>query len=227
MTPVTSEEFVGFDFILPDTLIPLGSSSRVTIVSWISPHEFYVQLKSYEFDYDDMMQKIQLFYGKRAPITKSPSIGSVVIVRHQNDNVLKRARIINHNPSLAKYKVQFIDYGEKTICQINDIFELEKSFTRLPALAICCSLPQVIRTKSNEDIRSIITSYVHEKEKVECEFLVTANNVTSVEVYIDGKSLHTSLIEANILIALSKGNWPVSSIQSSVNILKILFSLQI
>lgn len=204
-TPIETEEFVPFATQLPDPLIPLGSRSQVIVVLWISPHEFYIHLKSHEAEFDEMMKQIQVFYQNRKSTNTRPTIGDTVIVHQANENVFKRARIIDYNASLDKYRVQSLDYGDKAICQLSDIYDVEKSFVRLPSLAVWCSLQNVVVNYSRVEIQEKIDKYIDPTRNIKCDFLSTIGNITYVEMLIDGVSFRDSLIADSTISLLPIG----------------------
>lgn len=179
--------------------------TRVTVLLWISPHEFYVQLKSCESDCDEMMNKIQLFYKDRKSTKNRPNIGDIVIVRHRKDNSFKRAKILNFNSVLDKYRVQFIDFGTKSTCQFDDIYDLEKSFIRLSPMAIWCSLQHVVKNVTREEIEMKIDQYINEKQNIQCVFLSTVGDITFVELNIEGRDFKQALIDDGLMSLLPPG----------------------
>lgn len=202
---VVAEEFVGLHPELPETLIPLGGISKVVMVTWLTPHSFYVQLKSFEEECDAMMKRLQPFYQKRPAITQLVPIGAIVVVRQKSDGAFKRAKIIDYNVELKKYRAQCLDYGNKVLCVQNELFELEKSFTKLPPLAIGCSLTDVVRTNSREEIIKVIDRYVDASKTMSCEFIETKDSVTFVKFSIDGIDLKTKMLEDGHLSEIPTG----------------------
>lgn len=152
-----------------------------------------------------MMKRMQKFYAKRPPITEHAPDGALVVFRQKSDNSFNRGRVIEYNPDLKKYRVQSIDYGHKVILPLTELFELEKSFTVLPSLAIACSLIDVIRNRSREEIMKIIDGYVELGKPMSCEFVETTDDLTLVNFSIDGVDLRTKMIEDGHLSALPKG----------------------
>lgn len=195
---------VPFETKLPDQLIPLNSMSRVIFTLWISPHEFYVQLKSFESDCDEMMKNIQLFYKDRESAKIRPNINDIAIVRQKKDNLFKRAKILDYNSALDKYKVQLIDFGNKIICQFDDIFEVEKSFIRAP-LAILCSFENIVNNVSREEIETYIKRYINETQNIQCKFLSTVADTTFVELSIDSKDFKQALIDDELISVIPSG----------------------
>lgn len=181
------------------------------MVTWLTPHLFYVQMKSFEEECDAMMKRLQTFYQKRPAITQQVPIGSIVVVRQKSDGTFKRAKIVDYNPQLLKYRAQSIDYGNKVVCAQNELFELEKSFTKLPPLAISCSLIDVIRNTSREEILKLIDRYVGPTKSMSCEFVQRQDDVTLVKFSIDGVDLKAKMIEDGQLSEIPTGECKLHS----------------
>lgn len=153
-----------------------------------------------------MMKRLQTFYQKRPAITQQPvPIGAVVVVRQKSDSTFKRAKIVDYNADMKKYRAQMIDFGNKVVCAQSELFELEKSFTKLPPLAINCSLINVIRNRSREEILNSIDRYVDASKPMSCEFVETNDEVTFVKFSIDGVDLKTRMIEDGHLSEIPAG----------------------
>lgn len=178
----------------------------MNLVDWFSPLEFHVQLKSIDAKCDEMMYQIQKYYRKRPTIQKKVPIGSLVIVRHKAENVLKRARIIDYNEARDKYRVQFIDYGSKALCQLGDIFEMEKSFTRLSELAIHCTFGDFLLNKPIPEIQQKVHNIINNAGDIECTFVGKDHDKNTVDMIVNGKNLKAILIEEKFLTSLPKGN---------------------
>lgn len=153
-----------------------------------------------------MMIKIQLFYKDRESTKARPNIGDIAIVRHRKDNLFKRAKILNFNSQLDKYRVQFIDFGTKMTCQFDDVYELEKSFTRLVPMAILCSLSNVVQNLSRDEIEARIDQYINEKQNIQCEFLSTEGDITFVELNIEGRDFKQALVKDALISMLPTSN---------------------
>lgn len=205
----TQAQIFGINFPIESLSVPTNSVSHVNLVTWTSPFEFYVHLKSMEIELDEMMGKIQKFYRSRKPIKSKPPIGAFVIARKSADNDMKRAKIIDYNEHKEKYRVQFIDYGTKSTCSLCDLFEIEHSFTLLPAIAIKCSLKNVVLNKSVTEIMNKIHLYIGKgDEKIECHFddAKSAEGKVFPKTIVNGRDLSDSMIQDGFLNRLPKGN---------------------
>ncbi|XP_055320902.1 maternal protein tudor isoform X2 [Sitodiplosis mosellana] len=202
---ITTEDFVGFNPTLPDSIpIPLNSITKVNVVEWHSPLEFYVQLKSMDSKCDDMMYQIQKYYRKRAPIQHKVAVGSLVLVRHKADNVIKRAKVIEYNEQRDKYRVQFIDYGAKVVCQLSNMYELEKSFIKLPAMAICCTFGNVILNKPVLEVHEKVHPYIDGIDEFECTVVANVHDKLTIELIANGINLKDLLMRDQFLTNLPK-----------------------
>lgn len=183
----------------------------MNLVDWRSPLEFYVQLKSTDAKFDEMMYQIQKYYRKRATVQKKVPIDSLVMVRHKADSVIKRARIVDYNEPRDKYRVQFIDYGAKALCQSTDMFEMEKSFIRLPVLAIRCTLGDVILNKSVLEVHNKVHNIINNVEDIECTFVGKDHEKNTVDMIVNGKNLKNTLIQDKLLTNLPKGKISIAN----------------
>lgn len=154
---------------------------------------------------DEMMFQLQQYYRKRAHFSQKVPIGALVLVRHRRDQIIKRAKIIDYNEARQKYRVWFIDYGQRDICQQDDIFEMERSFTRLPAMAICCTLDGILLKKPEQEIQNQVFAILGTGPDVECQFNRRIQNKIVVEMNVNGHSIKDTMIRDNLLINLPKG----------------------
>lgn len=200
--------FNGFDVTVKDALIPINSTASIDVVMWISPFEFYIQLKSHKDACDKMMEQIRQFYGSRQPTRLKPSAEAVAIVYDPKEKQYKRAKILKCTDSQGKYKVQFIDFGNRIVCKQSNIYEMELSFATLPTMAIRCSMENVVLNASRNEIHERIDSYFTKANpKLECQFIsVSDDGAAIVEVTIDGANLKERMINDRWLNPLPKGN---------------------
>lgn len=155
---------------------------------------------------DEMMHQLQKYYRRRASVQQKVPIGSLVLVRHRHDQVIKRAKIIDYNEERQKYRVKFIDYGYRDICQQNDIFEMEKSFTLLPAMASCCTFENVILNKTEQEIEEQISKLLsNNNPNVECKFVRKVDDKAIVDLSVNGVNVRDLMIQEKSLINLPKG----------------------
>lgn len=129
-----------------------------------------------------MSADLILFYKNRPTTLDSPPIGSSIIARFPVDNLPYRARVIDFNANLRKYKVEFVDYGNTSIVTLEHIWEVEKRFMFLPRNAIHCSLLQIISKSDNNLIQRGVDKYIKRDKILTCEF-VNVDEAKSSERY--------------------------------------------
>lgn len=202
----SGEDFVGFPKALPDQLIPIGSNAKVSLTFWMSPHDFYVKLKSHENDCDLMLKRMEKTFRNHGPTTTKPSVGDFVVVRLRAEQIFQRAKVVDYNVKIDKYRVMLIDVGSRIICSINDIYEMEKSLVHLPPLAISCSFSDIIRLNSIEKIQQEFKTHYYElMETMMCEFVRSDGGKTFVELRAGNIDLRIDLIQRQLIASLPKG----------------------
>lgn len=152
-----------------------------------------------------MMKQMQDFYKGRTSTKTRPAVGNIIIVHDRKESVFKRCRIIDFNSQLNKYRVQSLDYGNKIVCEFSDIFDVEKSFVRLPSLAIWCSLQNIVSNYTSADILERVDKYINPARKIQCEFVATFDGITYVELEVDKVNLKQTLIAESIISLLPLG----------------------
>lgn len=151
------------------------------------------------------MRQMQRFYGNRKPVTVKPSVGALVIVWHQVDKAFKRGQIIDYSASREKFKVHLIDFGGRLVCPPTDIYELEKSFTRLSPLAIQCTFENVLLNRSAKEINDALSEYCPDQSVLSADFIRSMNERTVVSVQVNNKNLMDLMIRDKLLTELPKG----------------------
>lgn len=172
--------------ILPKPMqITFESPTKVRVIEWISPMEFYVQLESMEADFHKMMSDIQKNQNENKTIREKVPINSLVLVyEHKDKNLIKRAKVIGYSEKCDSYRVQFIDFGTKYVCKLLNMYELNKQFTVLPPLAICCTFDKVILNKSIPEIREKVRLLINSTPCI-CTFLASEDDLFIVDIDID------------------------------------------
>lgn len=193
--------------------------SQITIVFWVSPHEFYVHLKSHAYEFDDMIKQMQMNYRKRALTQTRPAIGSIVIVYDYEESVFKRCRILateyTSHLKLNKYRMQALDYGNKRIfeCEFGDFFDLKYILASLPMMAVRCSLHHIISNYNPNGIPpECIYAYIDPTRKIQCDFISKIDGVTYVELEVDKVSLKQTLVTDRIVTSLPAGKYMLTTI---------------
>lgn len=87
------------------------------------------------------------------------------------DNLPYRAKVVNFNANLKKYKVEFVDYGNTSIVTLEHIWMVEKRFMLLPRNAIHCSLVRIVSNGDNNLIQRGVDKYIKKDKILTCEFV--------------------------------------------------------
>lgn len=194
-----SEDFVEYDFAFAEQVVPMNTKVEVKLVLWISPEEFYVRMKDEEVRFEEMMKQVQKFYKGRPAVSDVPPVGSVVIARYQKHNTLYRARVIKYNEVLAKFKVDLLDNGSKVIVSNPELWKVDRRFTKLPKMAIQCSLANIKLNCDAKELQNKIDKYVS-GEPIECVFLDKSEDSKYVcEVEVQGADLKMALLKDNLI----------------------------
>uniref|UniRef100_A0A1Q3F5P0 Putative maternal tudor protein n=1 Tax=Culex tarsalis TaxID=7177 RepID=A0A1Q3F5P0_CULTA len=195
----TSEDFVEYGFALTEQVIPMNTKVEVKLVLWISPEEFYVRMKDEEVRFEEMMKQVQKFYKGRPAVGDVPPVGSAVVARYQKHNTLYRARVIKYNEVLAKFKVELLDNGSKVIVSNPELWKVDRRFTKLPKMAIQCSLANIKLNCDAKELQNKIDKYVS-GEPIECIFLDKGEDSKYVcDVEVQGADLKMALLKDNLI----------------------------
>lgn len=186
--------------------IPINTTHKVTLAWFVSPLEFYVNLckSNADLDYTMQMKKIHHFYKNKSPIDKIVPIGSFVVARFTKNNQLYRAKIIDFNEKLNKYKVQLIDVGALAIVELQDVYEMDKIFGELNCQAIKCCFSGVAIRANIFDMKDTILELMDNKTLI-CKFIQKKADTFCVDIMADGKNVKGTLIRAEYLSILSEG----------------------
>lgn len=195
----TSEDFVEYDFAYAEQVIPMNTKVEVKMVLWISPEEFYVRMKDDEIKFEEMMKQVQKFYKGRPAVSDVPPLGSAIVARYQKHNTLYRARVIKYNEVLAKFKVELLDNGSKVIVSNPELWKMDRRFTKLPKMAIQCSLANIKLNCDAKELQNKIDKYVS-GEPIECVFLDKGEDSKYVcDVEVQGADLKMALLKDNLI----------------------------
>uniref|UniRef100_A0A182XL50 Tudor domain-containing protein n=1 Tax=Anopheles quadriannulatus TaxID=34691 RepID=A0A182XL50_ANOQN len=212
-----ADEFVPYRSTFPEQTVPLDTKQDVVLSWWYSPEQFYVRLRSEEDKYHEMMKQLQKYYrnksnqqlhqqqlqqqqstgsGKAA----KPSTGSIVVVRHPKHNAFYRGRVLKYNESAQKYKVELVDGGNKLALSANDLWLVERRFTRLAPMAIACALPDVRLRCEVKELQSRIDSYISNDKQFETVFVERVEGGKyHCKVNSLGRDLKEQLLEDNLI----------------------------
>lgn len=152
------------------------------------------------------MKSIQRFYRNKTTIYGNPSINSYVIVRNQQDQLLYRARVMAYNEKLNKFRVCLIDLGKKQIVSLDDIWEMEKRFTKLPIIVARCTMANILLNMPADEIRLKLDDYIQKNGEIYCQYLSVLDNcIYNVDLEIDGNNLRQKLIDDCVISILPAG----------------------
>ncbi|XP_061396523.1 maternal protein tudor [Musca vetustissima] len=176
---------------------PLDTPCReeVIISWWISPHQFYTQLKSRSAEFERFMKEIQQFYSKLPLQQLQLRVGSYVMARQRKDNIIYRARILACNQMLRKYKVHFVDFGNMYTVTSEDIWPVEKKFADFPIMAYLCGFDGIVSNYDHLYIIDRMDKYLPQGVTLQCEYIEknTQNDLYFVNVMVNKVSLKETL----------------------------------
>uniref|UniRef100_A0A182PCP1 Tudor domain-containing protein n=1 Tax=Anopheles epiroticus TaxID=199890 RepID=A0A182PCP1_9DIPT len=212
-----SDEFMPYRSTFPQQTVTMNTKQEVVLSWWYSPEQFYVRLRSDEDKYHEMMKQLQKYYrnksnqqlhqqqlqlqqqqsgGKAA----KPSTGSIVVVRHPKHNAFYRGRVLKYNESVQKYKVELVDGGNKLALSANDLWLVERRFTRLAPMAIACALPDVRLRCEVKELQSRIDSYISNDKQFDTVFVERVEGGKyHCKVNSLGRDLKEQLLEDNLI----------------------------
>ncbi|KAJ6642395.1 Maternal protein tudor, partial [Pseudolycoriella hygida] len=191
---------------IPMQPISLNKNQEVKLTWLFSPLDFYVTtIKSdADLEYTSQMKNIHHFYKNKSPFAKRVEVGSLVIAKYSKNNQLHRAKIIEFNEQLNKYKAQLIDFGALTIVDAEDVYEMDKIFAKLECQAIKCSFDGVALSASRFDMEETIEKMMTYK-KLDCRFIKKKGDTFYVDITADGLNVKSTLIKAKFLSILDEG----------------------
>jgi Tudor domain len=198
-----------FNTKLVKTIPKFHIQTQVKISCWYSPHEFYVQMENRIKDYEQMMRRLQIVYSKSILSTSNdqPVTGNFVVAINRKDNLWYRAKLTDHNPELKKYKLEFVDVGNRQISCEEEVYPIVEEFTNLPIMAIKISLENIVSCCDWTDLSNNLSRYITPQKSVICEFLKEENERFFATVQIENEDLKTSLITDNFVKDLAKSKY--------------------
>ena len=168
---------------------------NIDVAHFISPDEFYVQLKSSAINLTEIMETIQFRYQARDMKTDKewkiylPKIGMVCVAKGKSNFEWGRA-IIKDLLGRKKVLVLFVDYGHTESLSVKYLRKIPDDLMRFPAQAIRCRLKDIV-TKSNEVEWPLMTveeakRFIKESEN---NLMVTFHDydggISSVSLYVN------------------------------------------
>lgn len=155
----------------------------VTHVTFVySTSEIMVQIVGEEYSerFEKMSTEMNEFYLKNLNTTKVTTFEEDVLYAYfsQQERKWYRVKCLDVNTDLQKALVDFIDFGDDEVCDLNMLYKLDKQFCVLPAQALCLSLNELEIFSLNE-IEEIFDS---ERAKA-----IIANHLMDAEFYVEVK----------------------------------------
>jgi Tudor domain len=206
-TQIPDPVLMPFSTQLVKTIPQLNSKTPVKISCWYSPHEFLVHLESKIKDYDQMMRRLQIVYNKGITNIGNdrPVTGNYVVAKNRKDNLWYRAKLTDHNPELKKYKLEFVDVGNRQISNEDEVCPIVEEFINLPIMAIKVSLDNIVSCCDWTDLTSNLNRYISPQKSIVCEFRKVEGERFFASVQIENDDLKTSLINDNFVTNLPEG----------------------
>ncbi|XP_052864348.1 maternal protein tudor [Anopheles cruzii] len=195
---------------LPEQIVPMNTKLAVTLSWWYSPEQFSVRLRTDEDRYQELMKAMQTHYRNKtiqqqhhqlvqnAPstdprATKLPT-GALVVVRHPKHNAYYRGRVLKYSETVQRYKVELVDDGNKLVVSPNDLWMMERRFTRYGPLAIACSLIGVRLLCDVKQMQGRIDAYISNEWPIEALFLELRDGKHQCKLESQGQDLKTRLM---------------------------------
>uniref|UniRef100_A0A4X2K0X5 Tudor domain containing 6 n=1 Tax=Vombatus ursinus TaxID=29139 RepID=A0A4X2K0X5_VOMUR len=123
--------------------LEVGSTVEVKVSYVESPGYFWCQLTRNVQSLRTLMCKIQDFCKNSA--TPYQGISPACLAKRTINGKWSRALIISGTPSADKAKVIFVDYGNKEVVSMKNIYSINDEFLKLKAQAFRCSLYNLIQ----------------------------------------------------------------------------------
>ena len=116
--------------------------------------------------------------------------------------------MLKYNESAQKYKVELVDGGNKLALSANDLWLVERRFTRLAPMAIACALPDVRLRCEVKELQSRIDSYISNDKQFEAVFVERVEGGKyHCKVNSLGRDLKEQLLEDNLIAQVYVGMW--------------------
>lgn len=129
-----------------------------------------------------------------------------MIAIFSEDRTLYRAEIVNTDAQKDAYVVQYIDFGNCAIVNVQNIYTVEKKFMQLPKLAIQCSLRNIVSnnnsTWSNTDNNALDNCFNSDKYK--CIFHDFSDNRYTISLIHNEQDVGNMLVNKNLAAFATK-----------------------
>lgn len=161
-----------------------------------SLQSFYLQFEIDQLKLDLIAQYFEEASGKFEKIVK-PQPGEVVAALFPDDSNWYRATVVDSVETEGKFSVKFIDYGN--VCLVESAGRIaEPAIKELPAMSKHCSLAAVLKDiKINEAAEQKFMEITASGATIlEIKMVKPGDNVTEVDIFLNGKSIVEDLILA-------------------------------
>ncbi|CAK8680022.1 unnamed protein product [Clavelina lepadiformis] len=92
-------------------------------------------------------------------ITDVPDVGSFCLARYSEDGQFYRAqiadKITSDSEGHALLNVHFVDYGNMASISMGDVRKLDNRFAQLPAMSVCCKLPNIPESGAENTVQNL------------------------------------------------------------------------
>ncbi|XP_064604917.1 uncharacterized protein LOC135470098 [Liolophura sinensis] len=136
-----SAQVTDMDNMFKSMMVSLGESCEVYVSFVNTPSEFWIQLSKSTEAVDELMEKINMFYGALSPSEnrlRSVSEGMPCVAQYPEDERWYRAVIRQY--AGENCEVQFVDYGNSDFVTTTGLRSVAPDFFTLPVQAVKCSL---------------------------------------------------------------------------------------
>lgn len=178
--------------------VELGTQHEVSVTWIISPESFYTQILSLQPKFLEMMHKIPELYKGVKPYSGDLPVGASILARYPADGVLYRATIVSVQP-FSKFIVRYVDFGNKQLVDVRDIWQLDRQLMELPKMAVYCSLigvaPKDGEWKADADIDLCFNA-----PRYQCVFQEIQEEQYRVFLWNNGVSVADTLVEKELAI---------------------------
>ncbi|XP_014611434.1 PREDICTED: maternal protein tudor isoform X1 [Polistes canadensis] len=226
----TTEQSNKYDYVSSNSKwvveqIEFGSCKDVIITWFINPNNFYCQTLDKELEFRNMMNEIQKLYVNRKPIMHPLQIGSPAIAIFSEDKALYRAEIIENKND--EYIVQYIDFGNRSLVNKNNIYQVERKLMQLPKQAYYCSLEN-IKPFVNSEWSEVNTQAIDDcfnADKYGCLFHSIENDKYIVSLNDCEQDVTCTLVQKN-LASYVVADTTMSAEDNSINELEKQLEIQ-
>lgn len=128
----------------PEPFLP-GEVISIQVTCLLKLNKFYC-VREYGENEEDELQKLVMFMNKPENVkdmlvlTDPPAVNQIVIGKYEIDDLWYRAKVTKSEPSLDRYKLLFLDYGNTQVVNLENIRKMERKFLSFPFQLIECYL---------------------------------------------------------------------------------------